>query len=201
MHTKSLLLVLSLAACVTPAPAQMIGEIRWVGFNFAPSGWASCDGQLLPIAEYEALFQLVGTTYGGDGQETFALPDLRARAPVHQGTGAGLSTRYLGEQGGTETVTLTQSQAAPHAHTAYGVLGSADKAAPSGAQPARLSTQTGQGVYEDNDQRLYKLNGLPTPMAAGMIGPTGGSQPHDNMAPFMGGHCIMSLYGVFPSPN
>src|SRR5436305_5156207 len=151
-----------------------IGEIRMVGFNFAPEGWAPCDGRLLPISENDALFTLIGTTYGGDGQETFALPNLQSRVPVHAGTGPGGVTRTLGESGGTESVTLTTQQIPVHTHPALGVTGTntGNAASPGGAIWA---SQSSTGVY---------ANQPPTdPMAPGAMGITGGSQPHENMIP------------------
>ena len=117
---RSIAFALFVGSVLAPRPAlaqePFLGEIRWVGFNFAPRGWATCDGQIMNIAQNTALFALLGTTYGGDGQTTFALPDMRGRAPVHVGQGPGLSTRDMGEVGGTEAVTLSLSEMPIHAH-------------------------------------------------------------------------------------
>jgi microcystin-dependent protein len=162
-----------------------VGEIRMFAGNFAPVGWMSCDGSLLAIAEYETLFNLIGTTYGGDGQNTFALPDLRGRVPIHQGGG-----RVLGQAGGSETVTLTPSQNAVHTHTLTATNAVAvPSAGPTGMLAASATTQ-------------FYGNGPPTtPMAPDSLGPTGGNQAHENMAPFATVTFIISLFGIFPSFN
>jgi microcystin-dependent protein len=161
-----------------------IGEIRMFGGNFAPVGWANCDGQLMPIAENDALFTLIGTTYGGDGEETFALPNFQSRVPIHAGNGF-----ILAQTGGVETVTLTTQQIPAHTHPALCKTGenTGNAAAPGGNVWA---AQSAAGVYAD--QPPTKL------MAAGAIGPEGGSQPHDNMIPFLAIRFIISLYGIFP---
>ena len=169
-----------------------IGEIRMFAGNFAPNGWMFCEGQLLAISENSALFQLLGTTYGGDGQETFALPNLASRVPIHAGTGPGGITRQLGETGGAEQVTLTTQQIPVHTHPALGVSGqnTGNAATPGGALWA---SQASTGVYADQP---------PTDqMAPGAMGPAGGSQPHDNMIPFLCINYIISLFGVFPQQN
>lgn len=168
-----------------------VGEIRLFGGNFAPAGWMSCSGQLLPISENETLFQLIGTTYGGDGQTTFALPDLRGRVPIHQGTGPGLSNRVLAESGGSETVTLTPPQYPAHGH---GLLAS-NLAASGAAGPT--------GVWAATATPLYGDTVAPTvDMAANAVTDSdGGSQPHENMAPYLAMTYIISLFGIFPSPN
>ncbi len=166
-----------------------VGEVRLFAGNFAPYGWALCQGQLLSIAENEALFQLLGTTYGGDGQSTFALPDLRGRVPLHQGAGPGLSNRTIGQTGGSERVTLNAQQLPAHTHAQLASKAPAQAAAgPSGSLLAAASVN------------LYG-NGPPTtPMAANAIAPSsGGGQPHDNMAPFLAMNYIIALFGVFPS--
>jgi microcystin-dependent protein len=164
-----------------------VGEIRMFGGNFAPAGWMFCEGQLLPISEYETLFNLIGTTYGGDGQSTFALPDLRGRLPLHQGNGF-----TLAETGGVETVTLTISQIPAHSHPYL--------ASTTGVQTASPNNQVlGALSVEGND--LYAPATGTTPMAANAIGATGGSQPHDNFQPYLCVSFIISLFGVFPSPT
>ena len=167
-----------------------VGEIRMFGGNFAPAGWAFCDGALMAISENDTLFNLIGTTYGGDGQETFALPDLQGRIPMHAGTGSDGLTYQLGEKGGVESVTLTTNQIPAHNHvpiasTVGGTLSNPANAIFSGAS-------TGDQMYSTP----------PNPPAGTMnangILPTGGSQPHDNMAPFLCINFILSLFGVFP---
>ncbi|KQW46369.1 MULTISPECIES: phage tail protein [unclassified Roseateles] len=164
-----------------------VGEIRLFAGNFEPVGWMFCHGQLLPIAENDVLFTLIGTTYGGDGQTTFALPDLRGRVPVHQGQGPGTSSRMLGEVGGVETVTLLASQMPAHTHALHANAAVATGTAPGGALLAATSVasyDTGPGA---------------TAMAASAVGSAGGNQPHQNMAPTVALNYIISLYGIFPS--
>jgi microcystin-dependent protein len=165
-----------------------IGEIRMFAGNFAPLDWALCNGQLLAISQNEALFNLIGTTYGGDGQNTFGLPDLRGRLPVHQGQGPGLSNYVIGEITGTENVTLTTQQIASHNHTVLGAS-AASSASPSGSVYAG-----GQGNIN-----LYVATAPSTPMAAGMVQPNSGGQPHNNLMPFLCVNFIISLFGIFPS--
>jgi microcystin-dependent protein len=172
-----------------------VGEIRMFGGNFAPAGWMFCSGQLLPISENETLFQLIGTTYGGDGQETFALPNLQSRVPIHQGQGPGLSSYQLGEQAGVESVTLTVNQIAAHSHAA----GCGDVAGGgANANPASAIWHTTDVVQYANPATSGPATGV---MKSTAIGPTGGSQPHDNMIPFLCINYIISLFGVFPPPN
>ncbi len=162
-----------------------VGEIRLFAGNFAPAGWMFCEGQLLPISEFETLFNLIGTTYGGDGQSTFALPDMRGRLPVHQGNGF-----TLAETGGVETVTLTVSQIPIHSHP---FLGSGDV--------ANLPNPAGNVVARSPQEKMF-LNSNPTvAMATQFLGSTGGSQPHDNFQPYLCLDFIISLFGVFPSPT
>lgn len=162
-----------------------VGEIRMFAGNFAPAGWMFCEGQLLPISEYQTLFNLIGTTYGGDGQNTFALPDLRGRLPIHQGGGF-----TLAETGGVEEVTLTVSQIPAHSHP---FLGSADFANSGSPSTAVLGQLTG-GV------KLYTgVVAGAQHLAPGTISATGGSQPHSNFQPYLCINFIISLFGVFPS--
>jgi microcystin-dependent protein len=163
-----------------------IGEIRMVGFNFAPAGWALCHGQTMAISENDALFTLIGTTYGGDGQETFNLPDLRGRIPVHAGQGPGLSNRTLGEVSGTETVTLTTQQIPVHSHPAQAQTGAGNQASPS------------NGVWAASGQGQYGVGTGNAAMKNTLISASGGSQPHDNMMPYTTISFIISLFGVFP---
>lgn len=158
------------------------------GGNFAPAGWAFCDGQLVPISENDTLFTLIGTTYGGDGQETFALPNLQSRVPMHQGTFAG-QTFTLGEQGGVEQVTLTTQQIPVHNHALLGSNTGAVTQLPGGNLPAQ---STGQ---------VYTSANSPINMSAQAIQPAGGSQPHENLQPYLCINFIISLFGVFPSQN
>ena len=167
-----------------------VGEIRMFAGNFAPAGWAFCNGQLIPISENAPLFTLIGTTYGGDGQNTFALPDLQSRVPIHMGT---LSARtfQIGEKAGVEAVTLTTNQIPLHTHvaTAFDVAG--NSADPTGRRWAASA---------DTTIKPYGLaTAIDSTMNASAIGITGGSQPHDNMIPFLGINFIISLFGVFPS--
>jgi microcystin-dependent protein len=161
-----------------------IGEIRMFAGNFPPAGWLFCDGQLLPISENETLFLLIGTTYGGDGQETFALPDLRSRAPTHQGSGA-----TLAEMGGVESVTLTVPQITGHTHPLLG----------STALGSSTSPQNGV-VAQDNvvGADLYIQDVPVANMAATSISTVGGSQPHDNLQPYLAISFIIALFGTFP---
>lgn len=159
------------------------------GGNFAPAGWQFCDGTLLPIAEYDTLFNLIGTTYGGDGQTTFAVPDLRGRFPMHQGTQAGL-TLTLGQAGGEEEVTLTQNQIPAHTHPMTG-SSVASAQSPSGTVPA---------AWSDQQYSTTTPSGGVT-FAASVVGSVGGSQPHDNRAPFLALNFIISLFGVYPTQN
>lgn len=167
--------------------APYIGEIRMFGGNFPPVGWEFCQGQLLPISENDALFTLIGTTYGGDGQETFALPDLRGRIPVKAGSLTG-RTFVLGESGGVDSVTLTVNQIPLHNHPPVANTGKGDSPSPAGRTWAR-----------PNSGPAYASGATPNvPMSATMIQPAGGSQPHDNMMPYLPINFIISLYGIFP---
>jgi microcystin-dependent protein len=153
--------------------------------NFAPAGWMFCQGQLLPISENETLFQIIGTTYGGDGESTFALPDLRGRLPLHQGNGF-----ILAETGGAEEVTLTVNQIPVHTHA---ILGSNDTA---------NSPNPGQSVLARSPQVNAFINGAPSvAMSPQFLSPVGGSQPHTNMQPYLCVSFIISLFGLFPSPT
>lgn len=162
-----------------------VGEIRMFAGNFAPAGWAFCEGQLLAISENETLFQLIGTTYGGDGQSTFALPDLRGRLPLHMGNGF-----ILAETGGAEEITLTVQQIPAHTHPllAAGVTG--DQISPSGNLPANSFNVT-----------PYINDGPNGNMSANAITAMGGSQPHTNFQPYLCVDFIISLFGIFPSPT
>lgn len=163
-----------------------IAEIRVFPFNFPPRGWAWCDGQILPLAQNTALFSLLGTTYGGNGQSNFALPNLQGRAALGFGQGPGLSVRDLGESGGQETVTLLESQIPFHNHALTASPDDADGNEPAG----RLLSKSAKASY---------ANAFPTAaMAAGSVAATGGSQPHNNMQPYLTLYFCIALQGVFP---
>jgi microcystin-dependent protein len=168
-----------------------VGEIRMGGWNFAPQGWAFCDGQVLSIAENSVLFNLIGTTYGGDGQTTFALPDLRGRVPIHQGQGPGLSSRAISQSGGEESVSLALSQIPSHSHA----LQASANASTAAAGPA------GNLVANAGTTNVYASGPPGTDMSATAVGSAGGSQPHNNLAPYQCVSYIISLFGVFPSQN
>jgi microcystin-dependent protein len=174
--------------------APYIGEIRVFGFNFAPRNWMACDGRLLPIAQYTALFSIVGTTYGGNGTTTFGLPDFRGRVPVHVGQGAGLSQYVLGEMDGSATETLSAAEAS-HNHTAQAVGGYGQSSTPSAnlwAQP-----RVGRGAVP-----MYTSSSAnPANMASTAIGPIGGGQPHDNVPPVLALTFVIAVQGIFPTRN
>jgi microcystin-dependent protein len=161
-----------------------VGEIRMFAGNFAPAGWMFCEGQLLPISEYETLFNLIGTTYGGDGQSTFALPDLRGRVPLHQGNGF-----TLAETGGVETVTLTVSQIPAHSHPMLASTSTGTGSNPTG----NVLDQMSGGIL------FYKAQVPNIALAPQSVSSTGGSQPHDNFQPYLCVDFIISLFGIFPS--
>jgi microcystin-dependent protein len=167
-----------------------VGEIRMFAGNFAPAGWALCNGQPMPISENEALFILLGTTYGGDGQESFNLPNLQSRVPIHRGTGPDGSTFVLGEQAGVESVTLTTGQLPTHTHPLVATH--------------NIATATGPGgniLAQSSVAKMYFADVTDTGMAANAVAPDGGSQPHDNMQPFLVINFIISLFGTFPPQN
>ena len=160
-----------------------VGEIRMFAGNFAPAGWMFCEGQLLPISENETLFNLIGTTYGGNGEDTFGLPDLRGRLPLHQGNGF-----ILAETGGAEEITLTTQQIASHSHPLLASGSIANDANAANNVASQAST------FDP-----YQTNPGSTPMAAQAIAPVGGSQPHTNFQPYLCVNFIISLFGIFPS--
>jgi len=168
-----------------------VGEIRMFGGSFAPVGWALCQGQTIPIAENDTLFTLIGTTYGGDGQETFNLPDLQGRAPVHMGQGPGISQTYtIGEQAGVESVTLTTQTIPIHTHALLASTNTAlDNSPTNNVLAAGIST------------KMYTEDVANQPMNGNAITPVGGSQPHENMQPFLVITFIISLFGIFPTQN
>ncbi len=162
-----------------------VGEIRMFAGNFAPAGWMFCEGQLLPISENETLFQLIGTTYGGDGQSTFGLPDLRGRIPIHQGNGF-----ILAETGGAEEITLTVNQIPTHSHPLL-----ASSAVGNDPNP------NNNVLAESSAVSLYQSGAPAAAMAPQSISSTGGSQPHTNFQPYLCVDFIISLFGIFPSPT
>jgi microcystin-dependent protein len=161
-----------------------VGEIRMFAGNFAPAGWMLCQGQLLPISDYDTLFTLIGTTYGGDGQSTFALPNLQSRVPIHQGSGF-----TLAQTGGEEQVTLTVNQMPAHTHVPQANSGTGTQNSPAG------------NVWANSANLPYSPNAPSASMDPAAVGLAGGSQPHDNMVPFLVINFIISLFGVFPTQN
>jgi microcystin-dependent protein len=163
-----------------------VGEIRMFAGNFAPAGWMFCEGQQLPISENETLFQLIGTTYGGDGQETFNLPDLQGRLPIHQGNGF-----ILAENGGAEEITLTTQQLPVHTHALVAKLGAGNQGNPLG----NFLGESPGNIFP------YIQDVASQAMGNQAIGPVGGSQPHTNFQPYLCVNFILSLFGIFPSPT
>lgn len=166
-----------------------VGEIRMFAGTYAPNGWMLCDGQVLPISENETLFQLVGTTYGGDGESTFALPDLRGRIPIHMGTSPDGTAHSIGQTGGTEQETLTPQQIPSHGHALLATANLGTDNNPGG----NVLAQTSGGVM------LYREVAPSGAMDPGVVAMTGGSQPHENTQPFLCVNFIISLFGIFPS--
>jgi microcystin-dependent protein len=160
------------------------------GGNFAPAGWMFCDGALLPISENETLFQLIGTTYGGDGESTFALPDLQGRVPIHMGQGTAGTNYIIGETGGVETVTLTAQQIPVHNHAWLASTGGGTANTPQNNVHAAPAVT-----------KLYRTTTPSDALPANLVGPAGGSQPHDNLMPYNTINYIISLFGIFPSPT
>ncbi len=169
-----------------------IAEIRIFAGNFAPRSWAFCDGQLLPIAQNTALFSLIGTTYGGDGRTTTALPNLQGRAPMHPGRGPGLTSRRLGEKVGVETVTLSEAQIPSHSHTVRGTTGGAAVINPLTNQSAFARSAGGQAYHNATSSNLVDL-------ASETLSTTGGGQAHTNVQPFLAINFIIALQGLYPS--
>lgn len=189
------LLLLGFTGCLATGIGQMaiadtpfVGEIRWVGFNFAPRGWAFCDGQLLAISQNDALFSLLGTIYGGDGRTTFGLPDLRGRAPVHMGSGPGLTPRNIGAKGGQENVTLSSTQLPAHPHTLKASSASAS-----------YGTAAGAILASKRRTRIYSSGTPNADMASNTLTTVGGNQSHNNMPPYRTLNCIIALTGIYPS--
>jgi len=166
-----------------------LGEVKIFAGNFAPRGWATCDGQLIPISQNTALFALLGVNFGGDGRTTFSLPDLRARMPMHAGQGPGLSPHSVGETGGSTSVTLLQSEIPQHTHTLH-------------ASPAASTTSPGGSatLAVTSGTKIYAAPSNLVPMGAGLQA-AGGNQPHENRQPFLGVTFIIALQGIFPARN
>ena len=164
-----------------------VAEIRIFPFNFAPRGWAQCNGQILPISQNTALFSLLGTTYGGDGRSTFALPNLQGSAPMHPGQGPGLSLHDLGEQGGSDTVTLLQTEIPAHTHELRAL-----------ADPAESNLATQKQLARSVGESAYGPAGSPAPLAQAAVSVSGGGLPHNNLQPYLVVNFCIALQGVFP---
>jgi len=180
-------------------PDPFIGEIRATSFNFAPRGWALCNGQLMSIQQNAALFSLLGTFYGGNGVQTFALPNLQSRIPIHQGQGAGLSPYAIGEAGGTESVTLLQNQMPLHSHLVNASSHSGTSTAPAGLLLG--VTNAGTAVAPQPGQLDFATTNPTVTMEAATISQAGGSQPHPNLQPYLVINFVIALQGIFPSRN
>jgi microcystin-dependent protein len=165
-----------------------VAEIRIFPFNFAPKGWAWCDGQLLPLSQNTALFSLLGTTYGGDGKSNFALPNMQGNAPMHPGQGPGLSLHDLGETGGSETVSLLESEIPSHSHSVSASVADGGVKSPAGQ---KVASGVGVNMYHATPTAMTQLN----PLA---VAPAGGDQPHNNMQPYLTLYFCIALQGVFP---
>lgn len=189
--TISSFLILLCLSDLANAQEPLLGEIKLFAGNFAPRGWALCDGQLLSISQNTALFSLLGTTYGGDGRTTFALPDLRGRVPIHAGNGPGLSSKSLGELSGTETNVLSISNLPSHSHTINAVSEDGNESSPAGNLPA------GTKLLD----KEYSGASATATMNASMVGNTGGNQAVNNMQPYLTVNYIIALQGIYPSRN
>jgi microcystin-dependent protein len=167
-----------------------VAEIRIFPFNFAPKGWAFCDGQILPLSQNTALFSLLGTTYGGDGKSNFALPNMQGNAPMHPGQGPGLSLHDLGETGGSDTVTLIESEIPSHSHGVQCTTNSGDQHSPAGQVFAAVPATGAPPAYGPAANQVN--------MSVNAVAPAGGSQPHNNMAPYLTLNFCIALQGVYP---
>jgi microcystin-dependent protein len=168
-----------------------VAEIRIFPFNFAPKGWAFCDGQILPLSQNTALFSLLGTTYGGDGKSNFALPDMQGNVPMHPGQGPGLSLHDLGETGGSDTVTLLESEIPSHSHTMMCLPAPANRTPPGGNSMAREAGTTGPYLPASPAPTLVT-------MSDNAVTPAGGDQPHNNLQPYLTLNFCIALQGVYP---
>jgi microcystin-dependent protein len=175
-----------------------VGQVIRVGFNFPPAGWMNCQGQLVPISEFETLFNLIGTTYGGDGQNTFALPDLRGRVALGVGQGQGLSNYVLADQAGTESATLTVQQIPQHQHLVNVVTSAATSSTP--GTSVQLANEGPQGISQVFTYAPFD-SANQTNLSAQSIANSGGSQPHENRQPFLVIRYCISMFGLFPSQN
>lgn len=169
-----------------------IGEVRWFAGNFAPRGWAQCDGQLLQISQYSALFSILGTTYGGDGRSTFGLPDVRGRFPLHSGRGPGLTPRLLGAKGGSESQTLTDEELPVHSHVAQTTTNRSNQASPT---EHILARQRRERLYDE----VSSTNPADTTLSSETLQANGGNGAHNNLQPYLGVNCIIALQGIYPS--
>jgi microcystin-dependent protein len=169
-----------------------VGEIRMFAGSFNPAGWMLCQGQQLPISEYETLFNLIGTTYGGDGQNNFNLPNLQSRVPVHMGSSPSLGTYTIGQLAGVETVTLTTQQIPSHSHN-VNATNTGQQLAPSGTTMPAAATPNNRNVYGPAGSAPVKM--------ANLINPSGGNQPHSNIQPVLAINFIIALFGIYPSPT
>jgi len=176
------------------AQQPFVGQIMFVPYNFAPNGWHECDGSLLPISEYEVLFTLIGTTYGGDGQSTFAVPNAKGKVIIDDGQGTGLSPYVIGQTAGVESVILTTNQMPNHSHSVLASTADGNQNSPTNGIPA--NTKILDKEYSNSTDSASKVV-----MKPGMIAVSGGNQPHDNMMPTLSMKCVISLFGVFPSQN
>jgi len=196
-------LIVTLAATIVPLPeaeAQepFVGQIQYFGFNFAPRGWAFCDGQLLPISQNTALFSLLGTTYGGDGRTTFGLPDDRGRVFIGMGNGPGLSNYQIGQRGGVERVTLTTTQIPSHTH---GLSAAVLQGTPLSGDTAALTDNALALTFARAYSTMAPTASMHTDSISGLTDATGGSQSHENRQPFLVVNCSIALTGIFPSRN
>lgn len=204
--------LLSASAPVSAASAEpLLGSVDFVGFNFAPRGWAFCDGQLLPIANYQALFSLLGTTYGGDGRTTFGVPDLRGRVPMHKGRGPGLSERLLGQKGGAETQILTPSQMPSHNHTATTTVDPSGLTIRGNNGTAATPDLSGNALASTGRNNTYIAAAPNVDMAPDSVGGSasaatvvnaaGGGQAFSTLPPYLVLNCIIAVQGLYPSRN
>ena len=173
-----------------------LGELRMFGFNFAPTGWALCNGQILPISQYTALFSLLGVTYGGNGTTNFALPNLQGHVPISSGQGPGLLNYALGQAGGEQNVTLLQTQMPTHNHALPAVPATATSSSPGGGGMVAEGKGSGRAAFAINS---YSAASAGANLHPALVGPTGGNQPHNNMQPYLAMNWCIALNGIYPS--